>query len=319
MKALELKRKLESIIESKLLPLIDNDYILWDLPYHINIGDILIWEGELDFLAKTSYKMLDYGSSATVSFPEIDSNTIILLHGGGNFGDIYRSSQVFRNKVIENYPNNKIIVLPQTVYYSDKEILEKDMDIFSRHKNLFVCTRDRKSYQILSNYLNKNSILHLPDMAFCIEEKKLNKMQTKAGCGTLYMERKDGEIGPVNMNLNYDKKYDWPTFENTNIEDFVFKVILKVNKELNYNNYKFAKYVNQISNKLMNNYFRERYFNLGVGFIGEYEKIITTRLHGCILGVLLGKEVILLDNNYGKNSNFYLDWLSEYEKIKLVK
>ena len=38
--------KLRALIFEKLVPLIDNDYILVDLPYHSNIGDILIWEGE---------------------------------------------------------------------------------------------------------------------------------------------------------------------------------------------------------------------------------------------------------------------------------
>ena len=42
--------KLRALIFEKLVPLIDNDYILVDLPYHSNIGDILIWEGECCFL-----------------------------------------------------------------------------------------------------------------------------------------------------------------------------------------------------------------------------------------------------------------------------
>ena len=37
-------------IKDKLSPLIDNDYVLLDLPYHKNIGDILIWAGEIEFL-----------------------------------------------------------------------------------------------------------------------------------------------------------------------------------------------------------------------------------------------------------------------------
>ncbi len=49
MNAKDLKRHLQSIIESKLSPLIDSNYVYWDLPYHINIGDTLIWQGTLDF------------------------------------------------------------------------------------------------------------------------------------------------------------------------------------------------------------------------------------------------------------------------------
>ena len=49
MRAKDLKRKLQFVIESTLSPLIDGDYVYWDLPYHINIGDTLIWQGTLDF------------------------------------------------------------------------------------------------------------------------------------------------------------------------------------------------------------------------------------------------------------------------------
>ena len=36
--------------------------------------------------------------------------------------------------------------------------------------------------------------------------------------------------------------------------------------------------------------------------------IITDRLHGHILSLLLGIEHIVLDNNYGKLSSFYESW-----------
>ena len=42
--------ELRQIIEEQLTPLINNDYVLYDLPYYSNIGDLLIWEGELSFL-----------------------------------------------------------------------------------------------------------------------------------------------------------------------------------------------------------------------------------------------------------------------------
>jgi len=38
------------LIKKKLIPLINADYVLLDVPNHRNIGDNLIWEGELRFL-----------------------------------------------------------------------------------------------------------------------------------------------------------------------------------------------------------------------------------------------------------------------------
>ena len=42
---------LRDLIVNTLTPLISDSYVLWDLPYYTNIGDILIWEGtENNFL-----------------------------------------------------------------------------------------------------------------------------------------------------------------------------------------------------------------------------------------------------------------------------
>ena len=42
------------LIKKKLIPLINADYVLLDVPNHPNIGDNLIWEGELRFLEKVT-------------------------------------------------------------------------------------------------------------------------------------------------------------------------------------------------------------------------------------------------------------------------
>lgn len=41
---------LRNLIIDTLNPLIGKEYVLVDCPYHSNIGDQLIWEGEKSFL-----------------------------------------------------------------------------------------------------------------------------------------------------------------------------------------------------------------------------------------------------------------------------
>ncbi len=48
--------QLRQIISDTLTPLITRDYLLLDVPYHGNIGDTLIWQGETDFLNTLPYK-----------------------------------------------------------------------------------------------------------------------------------------------------------------------------------------------------------------------------------------------------------------------
>ena len=56
----------------------------------------------------------------------------------------------------------------------------------------------------------------------------------------------------------------------------------------------------------------------GVNQLGAYETIYTTRLHAAILGVLLGKKVVFMDNSYGKNRGFYETWLKDCDAVKMM-
>ena len=72
-------------------------------------------------------------------YRRLDKNITILLQGGGNFGDIWRPCQDFRLKVIRDYMDNPIIILPQSVFYEDEKVLEQDVEEMGRHKNLIIC------------------------------------------------------------------------------------------------------------------------------------------------------------------------------------
>ena len=54
--------------------------------------------------------------------------------------------------------------------------------------------------------------------------------------------------------------------------------------------------------------------------INSHTDIYTTRLHACILSILLRKEdITFFDNSYGKNSGFYDTWLTDCENVKMVR
>ncbi len=98
---------LRDLIVNTLTPLISDSYVLWDLPYYTNIGDILIWEGTENFLKQLSSQCISKCSYQTFSYKPLPKDTTILLQGGGNFGDLWRVHQEFRLKIVELYPDNK--------------------------------------------------------------------------------------------------------------------------------------------------------------------------------------------------------------------
>ena len=100
--------------------------ILLDAPYYHNIGDVLIWTGVQCFVKDNNIECIYTASYETCTFPTIDKDVTVLFNGVGNLGDIYHEHMEFLLTVIRSYPKNRIIVLPQTVYYKDTELEKQD-------------------------------------------------------------------------------------------------------------------------------------------------------------------------------------------------
>lgn len=305
--------ELKTLILENLTPLIKNDYILIDLPYHSNIGDTLIWQGEESFLSTLPYKCLYRASSDTFNGKEFPKSITILLHGGGNFGDVWLKHQAFRKYIIDKYKDNQIIIFPQTLHYSDDVLLKEDAELISKHNNLTICARDKKSYNILKENF-KSNILLLPDMAFCIDRELLNKYSKEAEDKVLLLKRNDKELS---NEYDYEKEiggkskleiYDWPSKQKGS---WGHKII---NKPIHPRNP-----LKKTSNYYAYNIYRPYLIKKGVRFLSEYEYIYSTRLHGAILSILLHKPFTFFDNSYGKNKSFFDAWLCNLDEVKFIE
>lgn len=314
MTSLEKINQLREKLYYTLQPLIGERCVLLGLPYYFNIGDILIWEGTRQFINDIGTKCTYLNSKETFRFPALDQTVTILLQGGGNFGDLWRSEQDFRLSVIENYPNNKIIVLPQTVYYQNVDNARLDSEKCRLHKNLFICARDSKSYSFLSEYFT-NEILLLPDMAFCMSSSIINNYRNRAKEIALFVKRNDMEL----VERNYDSSIhtdlslevsDWPTLQNDD-----YSIILKVFCHL----LRYSRYYRVLVDWYADNIFRPYMLKTGIQFVSSYSEIYTTRLHVAILSLLLDKSFVFFNNSYGKNLSFYESWLKDLKTIQFVK
>lgn len=74
------------------------------------------------------------------------------------------------------------------------------------------------------------------------------------------------------------------------------------------NKHKFPKKLDVVIDCFVQNYYQPFTIQYGVDFINQYDVIYATRLHAAILGFLLGKEVHVIDNSYGKISSLFDTW-----------
>jgi len=257
------------------------------------------------------------------SKPVISRDTVILLQGGGNFGDLWRRHTDFCLRIINDFPENKIIILPQTVFYRDEKTLLDDAAIMNSHRGLTICARDGLSHELLLEHFHAAKILLLPDMAFCISPLSLEKKSRDARKSVLFLKRGDIELETYNFE-HYLKdrtgieEHDWPGMQKK-LLIFHLLVLLKKLGDI----FKGSRLAGSLTRRLVDRYavhvFMPGLIKRGIAFLGTYEYIFTTRLHGAILGILLDKPMTFFDNAYGKNSSFYNTWLKGTQGIIFIE
>lgn len=308
--------ELRQTINQQLLSLIDSNYVYLELPYYENIGDTLIWEGTLQFLKQTKHKCLYSTSLTTYYNHDFPKDTLILLQGGGNFGDLWNGPHEFRKKIIESHPKNKVIIFPQTVWYENSENIKKDEFFFAQHTNVIMCARDKVSFSFMKEHFPKNTILLVPDLAFFIDLKKHGQINSKATEKILYAKRLDKEFKknatpsfiPANAEI-----HDWPTIEQKATKyAFADYIIGWLNF---FANIKRIRPINKFIDFIRYYFYRPQYLKDCINFINQYDTIYSTRLHIAIASAMMGKSVYLMDNSYGKNFSFYDTWLTDMENV----
>ncbi len=317
----EIIKNLQNKIRETVTPFFDTSkpYAILDFPNQRNVGDNAIWLGQIAYFDEVCGRKPTYLSDIN-SFSSrelrsvLPSDGTIFIHGGGNLGDIWDSHQRFREDVLDEFKDYKIIQLPQSIHFSDPKELEKSRTSFNAHKDFTLLVRDRKSLKIAEENYTCRTIL-VPDMAcylgllprpytqkadiFCLlrtdHEKKLRST-------------KEGQLENTDFSIEID---DWIT-ESTDIARQVKrKAILMLPFKLGF----------QALNKYRR---REFYYSLltqtrfdrGIKMLCAGKYGITDRLHGHIISFLLDIPHVRLDNFYGKVSGFGSEWTHESNIIE---
>lgn len=319
---LEKIAQLRAEIKRQLEPLLGGCRCIYlDAPYHSNIGDVCIWEGGLNFLSEIGANITETHSLYWAPGKRLDPDVVIVLHGGGNFGDLYRACQDFRLKIIETYPDNRIVMLPQSVWYDNDALIADDAAAMARHRNLWLCARDSAAFRFMQTHFGANHVLLVPDMAFCLPDVLLQLYRHKEQSGkSLFMRRTDNEITgstPDALGDNVDV-HDWPTFEGK------YKTRLHIMNQTNAIQWRIGRYsrlatlpLQVFADRTAKWFLRPRLTRCGLKFLSEYDSITTTRLHALILGTLLGKQINIIDNKTGKLTDFTSTWLTDLDSIYL--
>ena len=280
-------------IDEVLAPVVPSAprYALLDFPDHQNVGDNAIWLGETTWLERRLFPspayvctVADYSANALrSSVPDGP----ILLHGGGNFGDLWPAHQRFRERVCQDFPDRTIIQFPQSVWFEQAEAFERARAIIGAHPGFHLFVRDRQSLAAVETF--GCWLGFCPDMAFTLGPQRAG---ADAIHSLLAVMREDKEAVAASADLRAllaDATVgDWPKADPIRVGASA----TEPSEE------RFRAFQAAATQRLAR----------GLDLLCSGRAVVTDRLHGHILCLLLGKPHMVADNSYGKLSSFISCW-----------
>lgn len=274
--------------------------VLLEVPTYSNLGDQAIAYAEVCFFKDKfpDYNIVEipgiyYRIYKTVLKFVLTKNDLIVLIGGGNFGDEYLPIEKRRVDAIKYFKKFNMIIFPQTIFYSDTKIgkksLKKMKAALSKNNDIIIFTREKKSFEFAKKNFNSKVELY-PDIVLYLE--KNFKKNTIRNNKCLLCLRNDVE----KVALNYDcliNKLD-ALFNEVVVTDTI------ATGRLSFNN----RY------ELLKNKWNE---------FSSSRVVVTDRLHGMIFSAITKTPCVALPNYNHKIKSFYETWFKNLELIKFAE
>jgi exopolysaccharide biosynthesis predicted pyruvyltransferase EpsI len=301
-----LVRGLVERIDEVLGPLVSGRRCaLVGFPAHPNPGDSAIWVGEREALRRAGSRVAYACDEATYEPGALRTRLgdgVVLLHGGGNLGDLWPEPELFRERVIADFPELPVVQLPQTVSFRERSSLERAKSVLGRHPDLTLLVRDGKSLEFARRELGGTAIL-CPDTAFGAGPL----VRSRAPTGDiLWLARTDSETsGDGVIQAAGVELADW----RHELPAAVRKVKSILGPRLRRSQWLRERLSGPVS-KSFDSVARHR-LAYAVDLLSGSRVLITDRLHGHVLALLLGIPHVLLGDRYGKVRAFHETWTSE--------
>lgn len=276
--------------------------ILLGTPEYPNIGDHLI-----EYAEEQMFKQFDeYCQMVEVTNEDIHffkcrlkkmicQDDLLVITGGGYFGTLWREAHYNEAlSVINTYVDNSIIVMPQSVYFSDDymgEIYREQTErIFNRDK-LKIYLREIYSYEILKSIGVDGELLDvIPDIVFSLGQNEVNTNRTNK----------------IGFFVRHDKEsiIDRSTYEC--IQEYITKCGMQcVESSMQYHSFIFKENRKAAIDEKMDEIYN------------KYDLVVTDQLHCMIACALLRKPCIAFKSKSRKTEGVY-KWIDGTNYVVLV-
>lgn len=269
-------------------------------PNHGNMGDQAIAYATEKYLKEnfSEYDILEFHKDEIYKYAEtikkiLNKDDLIVLHGGGNLGNLYMVEEEARRSVIEKFPENKIISMTQTISFTKDSNGQKELNrtkqIYNNHKDLTIIARENLSFKIMKEELINCKIIINPDIVFYLSDIFNDDIANRNTIMTCLRSDKESILGNRKqffldkLKTKYSGVFEYDTVINKQLDK------LSRNKELKD---MFDKFANS-------------------------KVVITDRLHGMVFCVITKTPCIVTKSLDHKVIGTY-EWVKDLNYIKLV-
>ncbi|WP_029233693.1 polysaccharide pyruvyl transferase family protein [Butyrivibrio sp. VCB2006] len=279
----------------------DLDFVLVCTPRHGNVGDQAITLAEMNFInsrfPKAKWKEImayELWRYMDVYKTVISKETVIVVHGGGFLGTIWLNEENLVRLLLQSFPENKVIIMPQTIFYEDSSEGNAELTISQRiyreHQGeITMFLRDKASYDFAcENFDGVDNKYYVPDMVFSLKPE----LKCIRGNAALMCFRSDRE----------------KVFDNSLIDNIKSIVSQKGIMQSD---------TDTVIGKRVYSRDREDVVESKLVEFAISRFVITDRLHGMIMCAITGTPCLAVDNLSHKVSGGY-DWIKKLPYIKVA-
>ena len=310
-------------IDETLAPLIagrSERICIIDPPDHPIVGDNAIFLGELAFLRRNfphaRIDFFDVGNYTPACDRFIADSSIILMHGGGNFGEIWPRHHAIRLEILKRFPGKPIVQFPQSISFSTQAAIDTTARAIEEQGNVTLLVRDRKSQAFAEMHFPCTTVL-CPDMAFALGDMA----RPPASLDFLCLLRGDKEVVMDHSGLLQVLSKLGGSLEVADWIDMPDSRLGRRDKALAraWRRHPWTiGLTRSLAFRTRERYARER-LAFGLDLLSRGSMVITDRLHAHVLCCLLGVRHLMFDSLDGKISALYEAWTKGTTNARLVR
>jgi pyruvyl transferase EpsO len=295
-----------------------------DVPNQRNAGDSLIWAGEVAYFERLALRVryvADLRSYDPRALRRALPSGVVLIHGGGNLGDLWLGHQRHRERIVADLPDYPIVQLPQSVYFQSSARAEQANAVLGAHPRFRLLARDSLSLQRAGADLPDVDAQFCYDMALGFQPPRADRPRAD-GRRVLVIARADREQASGLQSTADDwipgattARTDW---HNSGWEAgwwHALRLAARGHHQLVRGTRRLglhpAGLPNGLARRILSS-INDVNISSALELYSRADVVVVDRLHAHILAALLGIEHVVLDNNYRKISAAYEDYTGTF-------